>query len=265
MVSSQPHAHHGCNSFFRGGKMRTSPIARLFFSIALVLLPSGAVFAQVHQDWLARYDSAQHSDGASKMVLDGAGNIIVLGITENSPGDAALKTLKYDASGTLLWDRSFGSSTSYNIGGLAVDGSGNAVISASPSTSDPAINQILTVKYDAAGNQVWARSFDPVGCGGGAGAITTDAAGNVYVSGTFVDCQAPNSGTGILGSVKYSPSGNPLWTSTKRKKGEVARAARLVTDAQGNLYVTGQVEYAPAGTRDILAARYDSDGRERWS
>jgi hypothetical protein len=246
--------------------MRTSPIAPLFVLITLAFVPFGTLTAQVQQEWLARYDAAAHQDTAQRMTLDGAGNIVILGYIQDTPGFGTLKTLKYDPQGALLWDRSFGSSASWVIGGLAVDASGNVVISATPSTT----NQILTVKYDAAGNEVWVRDFDPFGCGGGsAGGVAVDASGNVYVAGTFVDCQAPNSGTGHLGTAKFDPAGNALWTVAKRsKRGDSGYPRRLVTDAQGNLYMAGYVYYGPTRTSsavDILAMRYDSDGREHWT
>src|SRR5688572_14298461 len=65
---------------------------------------------------------------------------------------------------------------------LARDASGNVIVTG---TSWNGSNfDIVTVKYDPAGNEVWNRSYNGTGAGfDEARAIYSDAAGNVYVTG----------------------------------------------------------------------------------
>src|SRR5581483_245592 len=61
--------------------------------------------AQIQQAWVAHYNNAipggQHH--ASRMLLDGAGNIYVCGASQNTNGGIGYATLKYGVSGNLLW------------------------------------------------------------------------------------------------------------------------------------------------------------------
>ena len=99
--------------------------------------------------------------------------------------------VKYDASGNALWARTVVSGHSSEFHGVAVDPAGN-VYAAGTTRSDAVItfdpgvgaagNSLhacaLLVKYDAAGNAVWART----GAGPSDAAfdgVAVDAAGNV--------------------------------------------------------------------------------------
>jgi len=63
-------------------------------------------------------------------------------------------------------------------------------------------NDVVTIKYDPNGNQIWLERYSSPGKGNAAGnAIAVDKSGNVYVTGYET---LPGGGTGIV-TIKYSP------------------------------------------------------------
>jgi hypothetical protein len=171
--------------------------------------------------------------------------------------------VKYDSSGNELWAKSAGG-WGDDFGGYstATDASGNVYVTGLYTSStitfgtftltnaDPIGNlgDIFIVKYDATGNVLWAKGEGGTGYDG-ANSISTDASGNVYVTGfyasstiTFGTFTLTNADPiGLLGDmfiVKYDASGQVLWA--KRAGGtEIDKGNSTATDASGNVYVTG--------------------------
>jgi hypothetical protein len=155
-------------------------------------------------------------------------------------------TIKYDAQGSLLWERRYdGPDTSYDEAvALAVDASGNVYVTGT-SNGDYA-----TVKYSADGEQIWVQRYDR----GNATAIAVDAAGNVYVTGRSPGWD--------YATVKYSADGEQIWVQRYNGPGNGYDEAKgIAVDSFGNVYVTG-VSKGGSGTgaSDYATIKYDADG-----
>jgi hypothetical protein len=145
------------------------------------------------------------------------------------------------------------------------------------------------VKYDSSGNVIWAKNAGgPTNDDSGA-SIVTDPIGNIYLAGSFYS-PSINFGTNTLTNtdntgntrdifiVKYDSSGNVIWA--KNAGGQKNEGgAGIVTDASGNVYMTGTF-YSPSinfgtntltntdstgNTCDIYIMKYDSSGNVLWA
>jgi hypothetical protein len=216
--------------------------------------------------------------GTSTDVDPGAG---VYNLTSAGSSDAFL--LKLDASGNLVWALRWGSTGIDQSNSLEFDPAGNIVIGGFANGTvdfDPGagVNNLSSasdygyvMKVDPSGNFLWARHFP--GSAHFLLRMHVDGAGNIYPSGSFsgtVDFD-PGAGTSNLISagnhdafvVKLDGSGNLLWARSAGSTG-LDRAYPVITDASGNVYVSGPfagtVDFDPgAGTFNLVSAGGVSD------
>lgn len=130
----------------------------------------------------------------------------------------------------------------------------------------------------------WAWAKSAVATGDATGlSSSTDATGNVYVTGTF---GAPsiafgtftlmNSGNTDIFIVKYNPLGNILWAKGVGDA-ESDFSTAITTDGSGNVYITGHfkspsitfgtttLNNSGTGFNDIFIAKFDSLGNALWA
>ncbi len=103
---------------------------------------------------------------------------------------------------------------------LAVDVNGYVYV------TGQSVEDILTLKYDSLGNQIWERRYDSGTGNDQAKAIALDAQGNIYVAGS----------NGDMLTIKYNPAGDMLWAEPYVPG---LGAYAIVLDSASNVYVTG--------------------------
>lgn len=136
--------------------------------------------------WKFGYDSPIHeSDRANDMVVNGTGDIYVVGKTDVDAtwqvNDDVL-VLKVSNAGTLLWKATFSSTTLVDraqfvkllptgdvlVGGLLQNGLND---------------NIILLKYSASGTLVWSKTLDFFGANEKLNDVVIDNAGNIYLTG----------------------------------------------------------------------------------
>ncbi|MDO7849936.1 T9SS type A sorting domain-containing protein [Hymenobacter sp. M29] len=141
----------------------------------------------------------------------------------------------------------------------------------------PTSPDMMVVKYNAVGQPEWARAFGSPGWDEMTGAAT-DAAGNVYVSGSyrgalrFGTTTLPGAGDEDGYVVKYSPQGAPQWAQTMAGPGDDLFRG-VCADPAGNVYATGGASpnaqlgtraFTSAGRLDMVVAAYTPEGVLSW-
>lgn len=176
---------------------------------------------------------------------------------------------------------------------VATDPAGN-VIAAGNFTSDsirfgaitlqnhtPGDDDLYVVKYDAAGNVLWARSAGAA-LDDKATAVTTDADGNVYLAGyfysptitigTYTFTNAGNVGDILV--VKYDPDGTVLWATREGAAGLEIPYAIAVDDQQNmivagrfssNAITIGTTTLVQQGSMDVFVVKYSAAGNVLWA
>jgi len=220
--------------------------------------------AHGNQLWSARYDGG-HSDYARSMALDAQGNTHVTGYSYNGNGSGFnYATVKYDTYGNELWRVLHGDpdqTSRDRARAIVIDDAGNVYVTGNGFV-DIGIDDYLTVKYDASGNELWAARYNgPDNGSDSAWSLTVDASGNVYVTGSsYMEATKSDYAT-----IKYDPDGNQLWTA--RFDGSAGQlkdyACSIAVDSAGNVYVTGYSE-KDMPDEDYATVKYDPDGNQLW-
>ncbi|MEO8148938.1 MAG: T9SS type A sorting domain-containing protein [Bacteroidia bacterium] len=265
--------------------------------------------------YVAKYDSSGNvlwalsaggsgDDKASAVATDASGNIYVTGYYYSPAITFGTYTLtnagvvgdifivKYDAQGNVLWAKGEGGTALEIPYSIVVDGANNFIVTGRFSSSTitfgtttltlAGANDIFIVKYDAAGNVLWAK-------GAGSGSIDegfsvgVDAINNVYVTGHFnQNCNfgpyvLTTAGQSDIFLAKYDASGNILWAKRFGGNGD-DRANALKVDANGNCYLAGffksisvafgadtLASFFAAGVTNALVFKTDSGGNALWA
>jgi hypothetical protein len=249
------------------------------------------------------------NEAATASAMDPSGNLYVCGwftsasisfgsttLLNASNGTADVFVTKYNSSGSAIWAVNFGGNDGELAYGINVDVNGN--INVTGSFNSPSITvgsttltnsgsgsaEVFVFQLSNAGTVNWAKSGGGSGHDRGMG-ITSDQGGNIIVTGWFASTTV-NFGNGNVSNasggsndifvVKYSSSGNPIWT--KNFGGTSNDMGVSVTcDASGNIYFTGHfssssinfgtgsLNNSSPGSPDIFYAKLNSSGNGIWA
>lgn len=111
------------------------------------------------QQWAQRYNGPGNDyDAPYGIALDSAGNVYVTGTSTGDGTGFDYTTIKFDNNGQQQWVKSYnGSGNGYDAAlALAVDDSANVYVTGI-STAQNGLGDCVTIKYDADGNQQWAK------------------------------------------------------------------------------------------------------------
>ena len=198
--------------------------------------------------------------------------------------DSALVAIAGSAAGTP-WARGFGGAASDVGYGVAVDSSGNTVMTGRVESGvdfgGGVVCQPATVfvsKYSPTGARLWSKCLGGVRGGGTGRAVAVDGHGNVLVTGKFGG--SVDFGTGPLTSAgassifvaKYSAAGVPVW-SRAFGGGFNDVGNGVAVDAGGNVVIigtaAGTVNFGggpiAANGYTIVVAKFSPAGGHLWS
>lgn len=144
---------------------------------------------------------------------------------------------------------------------LAVDATGNSYVTGAAYAPNGTLDMV-TIKYDPNGNQLWLRSFNgSANQNDQAVKLVLDNSGNVYVTGYTENLNSQHDIT----TIKYNTNGVLQWAVYyDGSAGGVDEAASLCIDASGNVYVTGVEGTSNNYTTDYITLKYNSAGLLQW-
>ncbi len=237
---------------------------KLIFTFLFFIFLSTNLFAQVTQEWVARYNGPGNSwDEAHSIAMDDSGNVYVTGPAGSVGYGVNYTTIKYNSSGVQQWIKIWYRFPPYLHGinipySIAVRRSGVYVTGESLDTN----YDIVTIKYSTSGTTQWVRLRQASTWQDKAYSLAVDSSGNVYVTG--YSWRASTNQDYI--TIKYNTNGVEQWV--KNYAGPVLGpdvAKSIAVDGLSNVYITGSsfVGYG-TGWHDYATIKYNTNGAQQW-
>lgn len=246
--------------------------------------------------WSQRFGDASTDQIARSIAIGPANTIVVAGwfLGTANFGGSNLSSIsgvdvfvaKFEADGDHVWSRRFGGLGDQHLESVAVDGSGNVVLTGYyDGTVDfgggqlvsAANNDIFLAKLDEDGNHVWSKRFGSSNNQWGE-SVAFDPTGNVIATGHFET--TVNFGGSTLTSVggddvylvKLDENGDHIWSKRFGSAGDQT-AKSVAVDGLGLVltgYYASTIDFGGdtlnnSGGVDIFVARFDPSGGHVWS
>ena len=247
--------------------------------LSFLMIPANSLHAQADVKVWTRLVGSGSYDLAYAVAADSSGNCIIAGATQGtvagtSAGRYDMFVGKYDANGNRLWLNQRGTDEREFAYGVATDASGNVYVTGYTGNGLDGNSgyggwDIFLMKFGPTGNWLWTKQ-DGTGQDDEGRAVTTDASGNIYVTGYVrgVFHGLTRVGSSDVFISKYNSAGTRLWSALFGSTA-VDESFGITCDASGNVFVTGwtlgSIEgNTDRGNGDNFLVKYDTNGQRQW-
>jgi hypothetical protein len=209
--------------------------------------------ANLNVNWFRTYGGVNGGgDYYYDMTLDGLGNIIVVGAESQGTVNQKFLAIKYDTSGSILWNDNYSSQYYQNGVFRCVTADENGNIYAVGECDSSGVTNMATIRYSSQGVVDWLRSF----CG--IGMLSATANSIDYKSGQILCTGYSVNPTRGLISI-YDTIGNVVWLHESSLSGGDQGYYSGVLDSMGNVFVMGNVNTPLSSYQDLLVQKFVPD------
>jgi len=266
--------------------------------VTSILITASTTVAQTPTHLWSQGFGGTGIDAGYSVAADDSGNVFMTGYFRGTvdfgggdlvgAGERDIVVAKYSPTGAHLWSQRFGGLGVEEPRSVAVDPSGNVILTGKfEGTVDfgggdlvaTGFHDIFLAKYDPTGTHLWSQRFGGTGAAK-AESVALDDSGNVFITGDFtetVDFGGGNrvsAGSNDIFVAKYSPTGAHLW-SHRFGTTFIDLGLAVATDDSGNVFMTGAfigdvnfgggVLSSVGFATDIVVAKYSPTGSHVWS
>jgi uncharacterized delta-60 repeat protein len=215
--------------------------------------------------WNRSYNGPGNSiDQAISVAVDNDGNVIITGSSRSSQNEGSedIATLKYSPEGDLLWTARYNGPDDKTDAPVKIktDAAGNIYI-AGNSISTNAGKDVITIKYNAAGQEQWVYRYNnSQNTDDNAFLMVTDQSSNIYITGwVFL-----NNTLDFL-TLKINSDGVMQWVKSYNGPTNYEDKSYSVTVGNnGSVYVSGCSQGIGTGIYDYATIKYSSSGEQMW-
>ncbi len=210
--------------------------------------------------WTDRYDFMSGVDGAVSLTVNGPGEYVVIGGSQESSQDFEVAMMVYNDYGQRSNVFRYGGVNFYEATDMVNDASGNIYITGYADNGSGDYDY-KTIKLDRFLNLIWSVMHDETGGKDVASGIVVDASQNVYVTGTV----STNGSAKEMRTLKYDVNGNIVWSQrSDLNKDNLFVSGKSICLGNAELGVLAEVVDPVNGEKQCLTTVYGTDGVVKW-
>lgn len=212
--------------------------------------------------WVRTYNgTVSGGDYSFAAAVDASDNVYVTGRSDRgSPTLSDITTVKYNPAGVLQWAVHYNGPGNGLDEGLAIAADVNNIYVTGRSIGIGTDQDMVLIKYDNNGNQLWAQRYNGTGNSTDISrSVAIDVSGNAFICGSSYGAA---SGTDFM-IIKYDASGTEQWVKRINGSGNIWDGAEAIKiDGAGNVIACG---YVFTGNYEYYTVKYNSSGTLQWS
>lgn len=236
---------------------------RVLLGLLLVLGSCASSVAQPSAPqivWARTFGGPGLENGDAVTPTSDGGFIVVSLSSSFGAGDYDRYVVRTDSNGILLWDSTYGGADWDETWGAWECADGSFVLVGSTRSFGYGSWDGYVSKIDAAGNELWSRTYGGDGTDNLYDVVPTPDNGFAFVG----MCGSSGYGSGDFYLVRTDAAGETLWTRTYGGySGE--RAYAMEGTADSGFILAGFTESFTAGGRDAYVVKTDSAGNVDWT
>lgn len=226
------------------------------------------------REWIRYFDENDDSiDAAYAVALDTTGNVYVTGkrvdtfcnICTHNSKISDIITMKYDGAGNRIWLNRY-HDTIYNLASpadIVVSAKGTVIVTGNitsyNSETGSYISRMIVEKIGKKGETLWIRSMKSVV----ANSACFDNNSDILVAGASSPDNLYQTQKPMV--LKFSSSGNLLWSSIYNEYGKNGQLYRVYCDSLNNVYANGQTDTLTFYNNPrIITIKYNAAGKQKW-
>ena len=211
--------------------------------------------------WIKTFGGALNDEGYS-VIQTTDGNYVITGYTFSfGAGSSDVGLMKVDPNGNLIWLKTLGG-TSTDLGYQVIQiTDGSLVIVGHTYIEDPPNSRynVLLIKTDTNGNQLWSKSF-----GNGifytyGNSVTQTPDGGFAIAASIVSATVLNN----VYFIKTDSNGNEIYHTEFGGNGS-DNGTSMVLTSDGNFIIAGYTDSFGAGSNDIALMKVNPSGNLLW-
>lgn len=205
--------------------------------------------------WARTAGGPYHDSICSIYQTSDNGTISVGSTDPDGSGVYDVLLMKHDADGYLTWARTAGGESNDIGRSIIQTGDGGYIVCGYTESYGAGGSDIFTLKFDAVGNIVWARTTGGESSEEGESVQLTQDEG--YIVSGFTDSYGAGKRDLIL--VKYNHQGSIMWSRTAGNTGyDQSFYAEQVAD--GGYFMSGYVDTNSTSNREVVIVKTDTNG-----
>jgi uncharacterized delta-60 repeat protein len=224
----------------------TTSFGKVFGDMVLVKFNSSGDL-----QWNTTWGGTDYEFGR-EITLDSSENIYISGSTESfGSGEADIALVKFNSSGDLQWNTTWGGSDYESGTDIALDSSENIYLSGYTKSFGAGGKDIVLLKFNSSGDLQWNTTWGGSGDDSG-DSIVIDPINDIYLGG---NTESFGAGGFDVVLVKFNSSGDLQWNSTWGGSGN-EYAIEIEISLSNNIYITGKTNSYGVGGEDLVLIKY---------